>query len=36
MKQNAKRNCAMRLHAHWILYLHQVARLGSCAAPRVR
>jgi DNA-binding transcriptional LysR family regulator len=24
-----KRNCAMRLHAHWIVYLHQVARLGS-------
>jgi DNA-binding transcriptional LysR family regulator len=24
-----KRNSAMRLHAHWILYLHQVARLGS-------
>jgi DNA-binding transcriptional LysR family regulator len=29
MNHSAKRNSAMRLHAHWILYLHQVARLGS-------
>jgi DNA-binding transcriptional LysR family regulator len=29
MNLSVRRNSAMRLHAHWILYLNQVAKLGS-------